>query len=235
MEIGLVLIKLADVVARFSLIERDQIFPSKFNKLGQSARHDLCGAADQPFDFLLISGLLSPFKPLHWLPAASVNLTEGEKQAIKLGDHTQSSKKSLGRGGGGGENSCCKKCQAKVNRQAESYRIHIRHGNRLFARRARPGRAGLHPKSFNIRFDDNALNHAVADRRVTHQASVALREQERIRAALGLAIYDSMGDQLVRICAHHNLADTMAGRLGRADSYRGSVRKRWLHACAVNE
>ena len=88
MEIGLVLIKLADVVARFSLIERDQIFPSKFNKLGQSARHDLCGAADQPFDFLLISGLLSPFKPLHWLPAASVNLTEVEKQAIKLGDHT---------------------------------------------------------------------------------------------------------------------------------------------------
>lgn len=93
MEIGLVLIKLADVVARFSLIERDQIFPSKFNKLGQSARHDLCGAADQPFDFLLISGLLSPFKPLHWLPAASVNLTEGEKQAIKLGDHTHHRKK----------------------------------------------------------------------------------------------------------------------------------------------
>ena len=30
-------------------------------------------AAGQPFDFLLISGVLSPFKPPHWLPVADTN------------------------------------------------------------------------------------------------------------------------------------------------------------------
>lgn len=70
MAIGPVLIKFADVKGHLSLIERDQIFPGKFNKLEYSTRHDSCCAVGQPFDFLLIDGLLSPFKPSHVLPAA---------------------------------------------------------------------------------------------------------------------------------------------------------------------
>ena len=64
MATGPVLIKLADVVARFPLIERDQIFSSKFNKLGRSARHDLCRETDQPLDIPLIGGLWAFFRRL---------------------------------------------------------------------------------------------------------------------------------------------------------------------------
>ena len=88
MAIGPVLIKLADVVHRLSLIERDQIFPSKFNKLGQPARHDLCSVVGRPLGFPLISGLLSPIQLLRGYRKPAKTITEREKQTIKSGDHT---------------------------------------------------------------------------------------------------------------------------------------------------
>lgn len=88
MVIGPVLIKFADVSGHLSLIERDQTFSNKFNKLGQSARHGLCGTVGELIDLLLISGLLSPFKRAHWLPEATPTIVERENQAIKSGEHT---------------------------------------------------------------------------------------------------------------------------------------------------
>ena len=106
MAIGPVLIKLADVVHRLSLIERDQIFPSKFNKLGQPARHDLCRVVGRPLGFPLISGLLSPIQLLTGYRKPAQTITECEKQTIKSGDHTQHWRWSAGLAACSGLNRC---------------------------------------------------------------------------------------------------------------------------------